>query len=222
MSQALWTAVDHYTTDLLLSPDPVLEAAVRTADQAGLPSIAVSPVQGKFLFLLAKAMGARRILEIGTLGGYSGIWLARALPPGGRLITLELDPAHTAVARTNFLAAGLASAIELRLGPARDSLQQLATEGQAPFDLVFIDADKPGYPDYLRLIVPLCRPGSLIVADNVVRDGAVADAGSDDPNVRAVREFNALLASDPRLSGTVLQTVGVKGYDGLAIALVRA
>lgn len=222
MSQDTWTAVDQYVADLFVAPDPILETVLQASSAAGLPAIAVSPAHGKFLFLLAKAQGAGRILELGTLGGYSTIWLARALPPGGRILTLELNPAHAAIAEANFRAAGLAALIELRLGPAQHSLRQLRAEAAGPFDFVFIDADKPGYPEYLELVLPLCRPGTMIVADNVVRQGAVADAGSSDPNVRAVREFNARLAADPRVTATVLQTVGSKGYDGFAIAVVTA
>ena len=215
-----WTAVDRYIGDLLVRPDPALDAALAASATAGLPAIAVAPPQGKLLMILARALGARTILEIGTLGGYSTIWLARALGPGGRLVTLELDPKHAAVAKANLARAGLSDVVELRLGPASDSLRGLLAEGHEPFDFIFIDADKPGYPEYFALALQLSAPGTLIVADNVVRDGAVADPGSADPNVQAVRRYNALLAAEPRVTATVLQTVGSKGYDGFAIALV--
>lgn len=222
MTQDTWNAVDRYIADTLLPPDPALEAAVKASDAAGLPPIAVAPNQGKLLHLLARAMGARRILEIGTLGGYSTIWLARALPEGGRMVTLEFEPRHAEVARANLARAGLADRVEVRVGRAIDSMPGLLDEGLAPFDLVFIDADKVGYPDYLAWSLKLTRKGSLIVADNVVRNGKVADAASTDANVQGVRRFNAMLAAEPRVEATAIQTVGVKGYDGLAFALVVA
>lgn len=211
-----WTAVDAYVTDLFGQTDPVLQAALEASTAAGLPSIQISASQGKLLQLLARAIGARAILEVGTLGGYSTIWLARALPADGRLVTLEADPKHAAVARANLARAGVDDRVELRLGPAEETMLQLA----GPFDLIFIDADKPGYPDYLVAALKLSRPGTLIIADNVVRKGAVADAGSDDPRVHGVRRFNEMLAAEPRVSATVMQTVGSKGYDGFALALV--
>ena len=220
MSQDQWTAVDRYVTDLFVAPDPALENALATSAAADLPAINVSPAQGKLLHLLARAHGARNILELGTLGGYSTIWLARALPTGGRLITLEANPKHAAVARANIAHAGLTRVVELRLGQAIETLPQLAAEKLGPFDLIFIDADKPGYPDYLFWALELSQPGSLIIADNVVRNGEVANAVSIDPNVQGVRRYNALLAAEPRVTATVLQTVGSKGYDGLAVALV--
>lgn len=220
MSQDSWSAVDNYITGLLHGPDPALEAALQASAAAGLPLIHVSPVHGKFLSLLARAQGARRILEIGTLGGYSAIWLARALPRDGRLVTLELEPKHAAVAATNIARAGLEQLVDLRIGRAQDTLRALLAERHPPFDFIFIDADKASYAEYLSLVLPLAAPGALIVADNVVRGGAVADAGSSDPNVTGVRRFNALLAREPRLSATILQTVGSKGYDGFTIALV--
>jgi predicted O-methyltransferase YrrM len=222
MTQERWTAVDRYITDLFVPPDPALEAALEDSGRAGLPSINVSPNQGKLLLLLARIQGARTILEIGTLGGYSTIWLARALAPGGRLITLEADPKHADVARANIARAGLADVVELRLGPALETLPQLAAEKCGPFDLIFIDADKPGYPDYFAWALKLSHRSSLIIADNVVRDGAVSDPGSLDPRVQAVRRFNEMVAAEPRVSATVIQTVGSKGYDGFAIALVTA
>jgi len=220
MSQDQWTAVDRYVTDLFVAPDAALENALATSAAADLPSINVSPAQGKLLHLLARAHGAHNVLELGTLGGYSTIWLARALPAGGRLITLEANPKHAAVARANIAHAGLTRVVELRLGPAIETLPQLAAEKLGPFDLIFIDADKPGYPDYLFWALELSQPGSLIIADNVVRNGEVANAASTDPNVQGVRRYNALLAAEPRVTATVLQTVGSKGYDGLAVALV--
>jgi predicted O-methyltransferase YrrM len=220
MSREQWAAVDRYLTDLLVPPDPALEAALQDSAAAGLPAINVTPNLGKLLMLLARARGARSILEIGTLGGYSTIWLARALPPGGRLITLEADPKHAEVARSNLARAGLADVVELRLGRAQETLPQLEAEGRGPFDLIFLDADKPSYPEYFKLSLRLSRRGTLMIIDNVVRDGAVIDAGSDDPKVQGVRRLNELLAAEPRVSATAIQTVGSKGYDGLAIALV--
>jgi len=217
-----WTAVDDYASRLLIPHDPALEAALAGSEAAGLPAINVSPIQGKFLMLLALAHGARNILEIGTLGGYSTIWLARALPEGGRLITLEYEPKHAAVARVNIARAGLAKTVDLRLGSALDTLPQLAAQGLGPFDFIFIDADKTGYPDYLGWALKLSRPGTLIVADNVVRKGAVADPSSSDPNVVAIRRFNELVAAEPRLTATILQTVGSKGHDGFLLAHVLA
>ena len=222
MIQEQWTAVDRYITDLLVPPDPVLEAALQASVAAGLPPIAVSPNQGKLLHLLARVQGARKILEIGTLGGYSTIWLARALPADGRLITLEFDPKHAEVARGNIARAGLAGVVEVRLGRALDTLPQLAAEGRGPFDLIFIDADKQTYPDYFAWALKLSRRGTLIIADNVVRNGAVVDTSSSDPNIQGVRRFNELLAAEPRVSATAIQTVGSKGYDGFAFALVIA
>lgn len=215
-----WTAVDRYFTDLLVRPDPVLDEAQEASVAAGLPRIAVSASQGKFLHLLARIQGARTILEIGTLGGYSTIWLARALPADGRLITLELDPKHADVARACFARAGLTGMIDLRLGRALDTLPQLAAEKHGPFDLIFIDADKEGIPDYFEWALKLSRPGSVIVVDNVVRKGAVVDAASCDSAVQGVRRFNRMLAAEPRVSATALQTVGSKGYDGFALLLV--
>jgi predicted O-methyltransferase YrrM len=215
-----WISVDRYITDLLVPPDPALDAALQASAAAGLPAINVAPNQGKFLMLLAQIRGARNILEIGTLGAYSTIWLARALPADGRLITLEADPKHADVARANIERAGLAHVVQLRLGPALETLPQIAAEGRGPFDLIFIDADKPGYPDYFRWALKLSRLGSVIIADNVVRDGAVIDPASDDPKVQGMRRFNELLAGESRVSATEIQTVGSKGYDGFAIAVV--
>jgi predicted O-methyltransferase YrrM len=222
MSQEQWAAVDRYLAGLFVPPDPALEAALADSAAAGLPPINVTPNLGKLLQLLARAQGARAILEIGTLGGYSTIWLGRALPAGGRLITLEADPRHADIARSNLARAGLADVVELRLGPALETLPQLAAEGRGPFDLIFIDADKPSYPDYLAWSLRLSRRGTLIIADNVVRKGAVIDPTTRDPLVQGVRRFNELLAAEPRVSATAIQTVGGKGYDGFAIALVTA
>ncbi len=222
MSQELWNAVDRYINDLLVPSDSALGAALAASAEAGLPAINVAPNQGKLLQLVARLQGARNILEIGTLGGYSTIWLARALPPGGRLITLEAEPKHADVARANITRAGLTEMVELRLGRALDTLPALLREGRGPFDLIFIDADKPGYPDYFAWALKLSRRGSLIVADNVVRKGAVADPASVDPMVQGVRRFMEVVAAEPRVSATAIQTVGSKGYDGLAFALVMA
>ncbi|MEW1907438.1 O-methyltransferase [Kitasatospora sp. NPDC085895] len=222
MSQQQWTAVDDYFTDVLIGDDPVLDAAQQAADKAGLPRIAVSAPQGKQLQLLAETLGARRILEVGTLGGYSAIWMARALPAGGRLVTLEIDPVHAEVARDNLANAGFAEVAEVRLGPAADTLQQLADEGTDPFDLVFIDADKPGNPVYFAWALRLTRPGSLIVVDNTVRGGKVAEADSTDPAVVGVRRLHDAIAAEPRVSATSIQTVGSKGYDGFTLIRVRA
>lgn len=217
-----WTAVDRYLTERLVGSDAALDAALAASAAAGLPEIQVSANQGKLLQLLARIQGARSILELGTLGGYSTIWLARALPAGGRLITLEADPKHAEVARTNIARAGLDAVVELRLGPALETLPRIEAEGRGPFDLIFLDADKPGYPDYLPWLMRLSRRGTLIIADNVVRDGAVIDPDSADPKVQGVRRFNDLLAAEPRLCATAIQTVGSKGYDGFAIAIVTA
>ena len=220
MSKDLWTAVDRYLNEALMGPDPVLDAALEANAAAGLPAIDVAPNQGKFLSLLAQIAGARRILEIGTLGGYSTIWLARALPPDGQLVTLELDPKHAEVALSNIARAGFSSLVQLRLGPALDSLAQLHAEHSAPFDLIFIDADKPGYADYLHAALKLSRPGTLILADNVVHEGIVADPNTTDPAALGARHFLEALAAEPRLSSAALQTVGSKGHDGFAIARV--
>jgi predicted O-methyltransferase YrrM len=222
MSQELWSAVDQYINDQLVRPDAALDAALSAGAAAGLPAINVAPNQGKLLYLLAQLMGARRILEIGTLAGYSTIWLARALPPGGRVITLEVDPKHAAVASTNIARAGVDHIVEVRLGRALETLPQLATEGGGPFDLTFIDADKVSIPEYFGWALRLSRVGSLIVVDNVVRDGAVIDSASVDPSVMGVRRLNEMIAAEPRVSATTIQTVGSKGYDGLTLAVVVA
>jgi predicted O-methyltransferase YrrM len=220
MIQEQWNRVDQYFTDLLVRSDPKLEAALKASDAAGLPQIQVAANQGKLLMLLALAQGARRILEIGTLGGYSTIWLARALPSDGRLITLEAVPTHAKVARENIDRAGFAGQVEVRLGRALETLPQLRAEGLGPFDFIFLDADKRTYPEYLEWCIKLSRRGTTIVADNVVRSGAVADAASRDADVQGVRRFLELLSTDQRLSATAIQTVGTKGYDGIALAVM--
>jgi predicted O-methyltransferase YrrM len=222
MTQAQWTAVDDYFVDLLIPADPALDAALQAIADAGMPAISVAPNQGRLLQILALSIGARAILEIGTLGGYSTIWLARALPAGGRLISLEANPRHAEVARANLARAGLGDVVEVRVGEALEALPQLASEGLGPFDLAFIDADKQSTTAYFEWALKLTRRGSLIIADNVVRDGAVIDAGSRDVSVQGVRRFNAALAAEPRVTATALQTLGIKGYDGLAIALVNS
>ncbi|HEX5102447.1 MAG TPA: O-methyltransferase [Pirellulaceae bacterium] len=220
MPQEKWTAVDEYLAGRYVPADPALDAALEASRAAGLPDIQVSPCQGKLLMLLAQLARAERILEVGTLGGYSTIWLARGLVPGGRLISLELNPQHAAVAQENLARARVADQVEIRIGPAAESLRQLAAENDEPFDLIFLDADKASLPQYLELSLALSRPGTLLIADNVVRKGQVLDPHSPDPDVQGVRLFHERLATHPRVNGTALQTVGLKGHDGLAIALV--
>jgi predicted O-methyltransferase YrrM len=220
MTQETWDAVDQYFADLLAPPDPVLEETLEASAKAGLPAINVAPSQGKFLNLIARIRGAKKILEIGTLGGYSSIWLARALLPDGKLITLEADPKHAEIARKNIDRAGLSTVVEVRLGRALDTLPKLEAEGAGPFDLVFVDADKPSNPAYFEWAVKLSGPGSVLVFDNVVRHGGVVDSSSDDPGLIGTRRLVELLSTDPRVDATAIQTVGVKGYDGFAIALV--
>jgi predicted O-methyltransferase YrrM len=222
MSKELWTSVDRYLTDVLVAPDAALDAALESSAAAGLPAINVTPTLGKFLFLLARLVGAKNILEIGTLGGYSTIWLARALAPGGRLITLEAEPKHADVARANLARAGVSGLVDLRVGLALDLLPGVTAEMRAPFDLVFIDADKQNNPEYFRRSLELTRVGSLIIVDNVIRNGAVADPKSSDASVQAVRRMNEMLAAEPRVTATALQTVGSKGYDGFAMVLVTS
>lgn len=221
MSIEQWTLVDRFITDALVPADPALDAALAASEAAGLPSIAVSPNQGKFLHLLARLRGSRHILEVGTLGGYSAIWLARALAPGGKLVTLELDEKHARVARENLARAGLSQAAEVRLGSALELLPALAAEERPPFDFVFIDADKHNVPAYFEHALKLTAPGSVIVVDNVVRQGAVADPESMDPNVLGVRRLHEALRGDTRVQATTLQTVGSKGYDGFTLAIVQ-
>ncbi|PWU24834.1 MAG: methyltransferase [Candidatus Rokuibacteriota bacterium] len=220
MSRERWAEVDRYLTALLVESDQALEAALEASGAAGLPRHEVTPSQGKLLHLLARIQRAETILEIGTLGGYSTIWLARALPPGGSLITLEADPRSAEVARANLARAGLAGIVEVRVGPAQETLRELASESRAPFDLIFLDADKQSHAEYLAWSLELSRPGTLIVADNVVRAGQVVDGESDDPRVQGVRSFFELLCGESRLSATAVQTVGAKGHDGFALALV--
>jgi predicted O-methyltransferase YrrM len=216
----VWSAVDDYVTRLLVQPDAALEGAVDATARAGMPPIAVSAPQGKLLALLAQITGARRILEIGTLGGYSTIWMARALPADGRLISLEVDPRHAEVATANLAAAGVDKVAEIRIGPALETLPKLAEEGAGPFDLVFIDADKANIPEYLDWSIRLARPGTVIVVDNVVRDGALLDDSGQKPDVVGVRRLHEMLSTDHRVSATTIQTVGAKGYDGFTLGVV--
>lgn len=220
MTPERWTEVDRYLADALFSPDPALEAALAASAAANLPPIQVSVTQGKLLHLLARISGARAILEVGTLGGYSTIWLARALPKDGKLVTLELDPTHAEVARSNIARAGLESVVELRVGPAIDSLPQLKAENCGPFDLIFIDADKQSTTEYYEWALHLSRPGTVIVVDNVVRGGAVTETEHNDPRVPGIRRFFDRLTGDKRVTATAIQTVGSKGYDGFALAVV--
>ncbi|MFC5994448.1 O-methyltransferase [Pseudonocardia hispaniensis] len=215
-AQRRWSAVDDYIHELLVGPDPALDAALEANSRAGLPAIDVSPAQGKLLHLLVRAIGAHSVLEIGTLGGYSTIWLARALPTDGRLVTLERSPVHATVARENIERAGLGELVEIREGPALETLPQLS----GPFDFVFVDADKPSNPEYLQWALRLSRPGSVIVVDNVIRGGRVLEADSDDAAVQGTRRFTEMLAAEPRVSATQIQTVGSKGHDGFALAVV--
>jgi predicted O-methyltransferase YrrM len=213
--------VERYFDQVLIEADPGLEATLAFSAAAGLPPHHVSPSQGKMLHLLARAIGARQILEIGTLGGYSTIWLARALPEGARLVTLEADAKHAATAQANLSRAGLSGVVQVRIGRAIDSLPRLAQENAGPFDLIFIDADKAGTADYFAWALRLSRPGSLIIVDNVVREGTVIDAASGDASVRGIRRFMTMVASERRISATVLQTVGAKGWDGWFVGVVR-
>jgi predicted O-methyltransferase YrrM len=222
MTQETWNSVDRYIIETLVDEDDALRAASAASAEAGLPPIAVSPNQGKLLYFLALLRSSRNILEIGTLGGYSTIWLGRALPADGRLITLEVDPRHAEVARKNIDRAGLSKVVDVRLGKALDILPKLSSEISGPFDLVFIDADKVSTPDYLSWAIDLSAQGGVIVIDNVVRNGGVVEADSPDVSIQGIRKANEILASDPRVNATAIQTVGVKGYDGFAVALVGA
>jgi predicted O-methyltransferase YrrM len=219
-AQKVWTNVDRYFGEKLAPSDTALEAALAANRKADLPAIDVTPLQGKFLELLVRIAGARRVLEIGTLGGYSTLWLARALPKDGSVVSLELEPRHAKIARSNLQNAGASDRVDIRVGPAIKSLQALVASGGPAFDFIFIDADKSGYPEYLDWSLKLSRPGTLILADNVVRDGKVIEPDNPDPNIQGVRRFTDLLAAEPRLSATVLQTVGSKGYDGFTLGLV--
>jgi predicted O-methyltransferase YrrM len=224
---ALWSAVDDYIAEMLVPEAAAFEFVSESAEAAGLPPIAVTPNQGKLLELLARMQGARAILELGTLAGYSTIWLARALAPGGRVVTLEAEPRYAEVAAANIARAGFAEAVEIRVGPALQTLPRLADEGAGPFDLIFIDADKENYPGYLDWSLKLSRPGTVIVGDNVVRDGAILEPGAPDPLygstelIAGVRRFYELLSAEPRVIATAIQTVGDKGYDGFALGLVQ-
>jgi predicted O-methyltransferase YrrM len=215
-----WTEVDQFFSGSLIAPDSVLESALERSRAAGLPAIAVSPNQGKLLEILAQVLDARSILEIGTLGAYSTIWLARGMRPGGRLITLEADTKHAEVARANVARAGLQDVVEVRLGNALETLPQISAEGLGPFDIIFIDADKQSIPTYFEWALKLSRTGSIIVVDNVVRKGAVIDSNSDDPDIQGIRRFIEVLGRNANVIGTVIQTVGIKGYDGFAIVRV--
>lgn len=221
MEQQGWTEVDRYIAERFVPADEALDAALAANKAAGLPAIDVSPPQGKLLHLFARMIGARRVLEIGTLGGYSTIWLARALPDDGLVVTLEYSPAHAAVARENIARAGLDGKVDLRVGPALETLPVLAAEAGGPFDMVFVDADKRSNPGYLEWAIKLARPGTIIVVDNVVRGGAIRDAASADADIQGIRRFFDLAASDSRLTTTAIQTVGSKGWDGFAMAIVE-
>ncbi len=222
MTQERWTEVDRYLDNLLLSSDPVLEATLEASSAADLPTVNVAPNQGKLLHLLVLACGARTVLEIGTLGGYSTIWLARSLPSSGRLVSLETDPRHAAVARESIASAGLSDIVEVVLGPALESLPKLKAQHRPPFDLVFIDADKPSTAEYFAWSLEMSHVGTVIIVDNVVRGGRVCEPGSVDPNVQGMRRFLDKVAVEPRVSATAVQTLGVKGYDGFLLAVVTS
>jgi predicted O-methyltransferase YrrM len=219
-TREIWKQVDQYFADALVVPGDGFDAALEVNRNADLPAIDVTPLQGKFLEVLVRATAAKRILEIGTLGGYSTLWIARAIPDDGIVVTLELEPRHAQIAKQNLEAAGFADRVDLRVGPAAETLTTLINEQTTAFDFIFIDADKAGYPEYLQLSLKLSRPGTLIVADNVVRDGKVIDADHPDPNIQGVRRFTEMVSKQPRLSATALQTVAGKGYDGFIIAFV--
>lgn len=221
MSRKTWTAVDDYIVSSLFEADPVLDAILAANRDHGLPAIDVSAAQGKLLSLLVRIGGVKKVLEVGTLGGYSTIWMARGLPAGGKIVTLELDPHHAKVARTNFERADVVGLVDLRVGPALQSLAALGAENAGPFDLIFIDADKPNNPNYLSWAMRLSRPGTVIICDNVIRDGAVLDEDGHDANVVGARAAFSFIGGDNRLDGTAIQTVGAKGYDGFAIAIVE-
>ena len=222
MTEEVWTTVESYISDMLVRPDRALDAALAASDAAGLPAISVSPNQGKLLQMLAVMVGAKRILEIGTLGGYSTIWMARALPPGGRLVTLEADRKHAELARRNSDAAGIGSLVDIEIGTALETLPRIAAAAREPFDLIFIDADKTNTVPYFDWALKLSRPGTVVVVDNVVRKGAVTDAASSDRDVQGMRRFYERAAHEPRVVATAIQTVGSKGYDGFALAIVKA
>jgi len=222
MSNETWTAVDDYFAKLLLSPDTSLDQAQSDSQAAGLPAIAVSPLQGKQLFVLAQMQDPKKILEIGTLGGYSTIWMARALPDDGRLVTLEFSPKHAEVAKANIARSGLSHKVEIRVGPALDALPLLAAEKRGPFDFIFVDADKENNPGYFEWALKLSRPGTVILVDNVVRDGAIADLKNTDPHIVGTRRMHELIAAEPRVTATAIQTVGAKGYDGYTLIRVNS
>jgi predicted O-methyltransferase YrrM len=221
MADSPWADVDRYLIDLLLPADEALDHAAKASAAAGLPPIAVTPPGGKLLHILARLCRAKRILEIGTLGGYSTIWLARAVGAGGMVTTLELDPKHAELAAANIAHAGLSDSVDIRLGRAAETLARLHEEGGEPYDMIFIDADKASIPEYFTWALRLSRPGSLILVDNVIRNGAVLDASSADPNIIGVRRFNEMLSRESRVTATTIQTVGAKGYDGMTFAIVN-
>jgi len=221
-TKEIWKQVDQYFADALIAPGDGFDEAIDNNRKADLPAIDVTPLQGKFLELLVRATGAKRILEIGTLGGYSTLWLARAIPQDGIVVTLELEPRHAQIAEQNIAAAGFADHVDVRVGPAAETLTALVEDRTAPFDFIFIDADKASYPEYLQLSLKLSRPGTLIVADNVVRDGKVIEPNHPDPNIQGVRRFTEMISAEPSLSATALQTVAGKGYDGFILAIVLA
>jgi predicted O-methyltransferase YrrM len=221
VTQSRWDRVERLLVDRLLPSDEALEEAMAANAAAGLPAIDVSPPEGKLFQLIAQIQGAERILELGTLGGYSTIWLARALPPGGRIVTLEVNPGYAEVAAANIARAGFAELVEIRVGPASETLPKLVAEGTGPFDLIFIDADKASTPEYFSWALELSRPGTIVIVDNVVRDGEVINAGSTDPGVQGMRRFLDRVAAEPRVTATAIQTVGSKGHDGFALVLVR-
>jgi len=221
MNNTIFSSVDNYISNLLLAPDPALTGTEAAIEAAGIPSISVSPNQGKFLHILARLCQAKKILEVGTLGGYSTIWMARALPENGKLITLEIDPTHAAVAQKNIEGAGLKNIVDIRIGKAIDLLPELHSTGAGPFDMVFIDADKPPYAEYFQWAIKLSRPGTLIVTDNVIREGKVLDPDNNDPMVAGARRFNQALADSDAVTATIIQTVGSKEHDGMAIAIVK-
>lgn len=221
MNNTIFSSVDNYISNLLLAPDPALTNTEAAIDAAGIPSISVSPNQGKFLHILARLCQAKKILEVGTLGGYSTIWMARALPGNGKLITLEIDPTHAAVAQKNIEKAGLKHIVDIRIGKAIDLLPELQASGAGPFDMIFIDADKPPYAEYFQWAIKLSRPGTLIVTDNVIREGKVLDPDNNDPMVAGARRFNQALADNDAVTATIIQTVGSKEHDGMAIAIVK-
>jgi len=221
MNNTIFSSVDNYISKLLLAPDPALTGTEAAIEAAGIPSISVSPNQGKFLHILARLCQAKKILEVGTLGGYSTIWMARALPENGKLITLEIDPTHAAVAQKNIERAGLEHIVDIRIGKAIDLLPELQANGAGPFDMIFIDADKPPYAEYFQWAIKLSRPGTLIVTDNVIREGKVLDPDNNDPMVAGARRFNQALADSDAVTATIIQTVGSKEHDGMAIAIVK-